>query len=293
MNESWRRNDLSGNQALRGVLVDRVAAGAGRFILGVLTIGLAGGAWAQTEVQPGTAVLWPGNDVETCRFGGETFEPMAAGCVLAVDLAATGSQRAERVRGGLNETLELEVAAYPYPEQRLTIRDESRVNLSPANQERAARERARLLPIFEERTESRFRLPLHPPLEELPRGGRFGSRRVINGEPRSPHTGADYAANQGTPVLSAEAGTVRLAEEHFFSGNSIFVDHGDGLVSMYFHLHELFVSPGDRVTRGAVIGTVGSTGRSTGPHLHFGLRWRGARIDPRPLFEGAALPTVE
>ena len=111
--------------------------------------------------------------------------------------------------------------------------------------------------------------------------------------PRSPHTGADYAANQGTPVLAAEAGTVRLAEEHFFSGNSIFIDHGDGLVSMYFHMHELFVSPGDRVTRGAVIGTVGSTGRSTGPHLHFGLRWRGARIDPRPLFEGSALPRVE
>ena len=76
---------------------------------------------------------------------------------------------------------------------------------------------------------------------------------------------------------------VGLAEEHFFSGRSIFVDHGNGLVSMYFHLDEIFVRPGQQVTRGAVIGTVGSSGRSTGPHLHFGLRWLGARIDPQQL----------
>lgn len=266
---------------------------AGLLAFGLLALASAGPGRAQAKATPGTAVLWPGAGVESCNFAGETFEPVEAGCVLAVDLGATGVQPAERVRDGVHETLNVEIAPYPYPEQRLTIRDETRVNLSPANQERAARERARLLPIFEERTAPRFRLPLHPPLEDPPEGGRFGSRRIINGEPRSPHTGADYAANQGTPVLAAEAGVVRLAEEHFFSGNSVFIDHGDGMVSMYFHLHELFVLPGETVTRGAVIGTVGSTGRSTGPHLHFGLRWRGARIDPRPLFETADLPTVE
>ncbi|HVS16088.1 MAG TPA: M23 family metallopeptidase, partial [Thermoanaerobaculia bacterium] len=87
----------------------------------------------------------------------------------------------------------------------------------------------------------------------------------------------------GTPVLAAGDGVVALADELFFSGNSIFLDHGDGLVTMYFHLHEVFVAPGESVTRGAVIGTVGSTGRSTGPHLHFGARWRGARVDPALL----------
>ena len=259
----------------------------------VVAMGLPAAVHSQTRAAPGTAVLWPGQHIESCTFGGETYEADVRGCLLAVDLGASGTQRAERVRGGVRESLEVQIGPYPYPEQRLTIRDESRVNLSPENQERAARERARLLPIFDERTASRFRLPLHPPLEDLPAGGRFGSRRIINGEPRSPHTGADYAADQGTPVLAAETGIVRLAEEHFFSGNSVFIDHGDGLVSMYFHLHELFVEPGEVVSRGAVIGTVGSTGRSTGPHLHFGLRWRGARIDPRPLFEGADLPTVQ
>lgn len=262
-------------------------AACGLIVLGAIP------ATASGQVAPGTAVRWPGEGIESCTFGGETFAPAPDGCVLAVDLGATGTLIAERERRGRRETLEIEVASYPYPEQRLTIRDESRVNLSPANQQRAARERARLLAVFEERTAASVRLPLHPPLADPPAGGRFGSRRVINGEPRSAHTGADYAADQGTPVLAAERGVVRLAEEHFFSGNSIFIDHGDGLVSMYFHLHELFVEPGDRVTRGAVIGTVGSTGRSTGPHLHFGVRWRGARIDPRPLFEGSALPAVE
>ena len=285
---------------------DRSAATARRFprcdwrrlppgLIGTSLLALAplGIAAAQTQVAPGTAVLWPGEGVESCSFGGETFPPTADGCVLAVDLGVTGTQKASRMRSGRRETLDVGIAPYPYPEQRLTIRDESRVHLSPANQERAARERARLLPIFDERTEARFRLPLHPPLEDLPAGGRFGSRRVINGEPRSPHTGADYAADQGTRVLAVASGVVHLAEEHFFSGNSVFIDHGDGLVSMYFHMHELFVQPGDTVTRGSVIGTVGSTGRSTGPHLHFGLRWRGARIDPRPLFEDGQLPSVE
>ncbi|MEM1250263.1 MAG: M23 family metallopeptidase, partial [Acidobacteriota bacterium] len=138
-----------------------------------------------------------------------------------------------------------------------------------------------------------FQLPLAQPLERLPRGGRFGARRIINGEPRSPHTGADYAANQGTPVLAAADGVVRLAEEHFFGGNSVFLDHGDGLITMYLHLHEIFVDPGESVTRGSVIGTVGSTGRSTGPHLHFGIRWRGARVDPAFLLQPERISTVQ
>ena len=200
----------------------------------------------------------------------------------------------KRSSRGQLETLKLQVGEYPYSVQRLTIKDPSRVNLSKANQERAAQERARLLPLFDLDTARSFTLPLAAPLERMPKGGRFGSRRIINGEPRSPHTGADFAASSGTPVMAAADGTVGLAEEHFFSGNSVFIDHGDGLVTMYFHLKELFVEQGQRVTRGAVIGSVGSTGRSTGPHLHFGARWRGARVDPAVLLEldGAQIDVV-
>ncbi len=118
----------------------------------------------------------------------------------------------------------------------------------------------------------------------MPEGGRFGARRFFNGQPRSPHSGADYAAAEGTPVRAVAAGTVVLADDLFFSGRSLFVDHGDGLISMYFHLSEALPGEGEEVRRGETIGRVGQTGRATGPHLHFGVRWRGARIDPDPLF---------
>jgi murein DD-endopeptidase MepM/ murein hydrolase activator NlpD len=80
--------------------------------------------------------------------------------------------------------------------------------------------------------------------------------------------------------MASARGTVVLAEEHYFAGKSVFIDHGDGLITMYFHLDRLLVEKGDTVARGQRIGTVGSSGRATGPHLHFGVRWRGARIDP-------------
>ena len=94
------------------------------------------------------------------------------------------------------------------------------------------------------------------------------------------HGGADYAMPQGTPVLAVDDAVVALTGEFFFSGNAVFLDHGNGLISMYFHLHEAFVEQGEEVSRGRLIGTVGSTGRSTGPHLHFGIRWQGSRVDP-------------
>ncbi len=241
------------------------------------------GAVAIDTVHPGSVVRWPGSAIEWCELNGRRFKPMAGACVLSVDLDALDELIARRSSGERIDTLRLRVGDYPYKLQRLTLKDESRVNLSKPNQERAARERARLLPLFDLDTARSFTLPLAAPLETMPEGGRFGSRRIINGEPRSPHTGSDFAAKSGTPVLAAADGTVGLAEEHFFSGNSVFIDHGDGLVTMYFHLKELFVEAGQRVTRGAVIGSVGSTGRSTGPHLHFGVRWRGARVDPALL----------
>lgn len=141
---------------------------------------------------------------------------------------------------------------------------------------------------------ARFGLPLAPPLASLPAGGRFGSRRIFNGQPRSPHTGADYAAAEGTPVLAAAAGKVVLAADLFFSGGSVFIDHGGGLVTMYFHLSAIEVREGEEVAQGQPVGRVGATGRATGPHLHFGLRWHGARVDPAGLLappeETPALP---
>jgi hypothetical protein len=115
--------------------------------------------------------------------------------------------------------------------------------------------------------------------------GPFGRRSIINDQPRSPHSGVDLRGAEGTPVKAANEGKVVLTSHHFFSGNSIYVDHGGGVISMYFHLKEIKVKQDDTVRKGQIIGLVGSTGRSTGPHLHWGVRINGARVNPLSLCE--------
>lgn len=241
---------------------------------------------AQTAA-PGSLVHWPGEGIERCLVGDRAFAPTVVGgepgCLVPVGLTRTADVIAERDRKGLRERLHIGLGEYPYSVQRLEIKDRSRVDLSPENLARVQRENALIGKLWGRQGEPRFSLPLGAPLEKMPPGGRFGAKRIINGEPRSPHTGADYAVPQGTPVLAVEDAIVALAGEFFFSGNAVFLDHGNGLISMYFHLHEVFVEQGDEVSRGHVIGAVGSTGRSTGPHLHFGIRWQGERIDPALL----------
>ena len=111
----------------------------------------------------------------------------------------------------------------------------------------------------------------------------FGLSRIINEQRRNPHTGVDLRAEEGTPILACNSGIVVLVEELFFSGKSVILDHGWGFYSMYFHLSEALVKEGNRVGKGAMLGRVGSTGRSTGPHLHWGIRMSGARVDPLSL----------
>jgi murein DD-endopeptidase MepM/ murein hydrolase activator NlpD len=125
--------------------------------------------------------------------------------------------------------------------------------------------------------------PFRVPVEEGRPTGGFGLRRVLNNQPRSPHAGFDWAAPAGTPVAAVNAGRVALVAEHFFAGRLVVLDHGLGLFSLYFHLEETRVGPGQRVTGGQVVGTVGATGRATGPHLHLGVVLGGARVDPESL----------
>jgi hypothetical protein len=110
--------------------------------------------------------------------------------------------------------------------------------------------------------------------------GVFGTRSIINGMNRSPHSGVDLKADTGTPVHSINNGKVLLTADYFFSGKSVVIDHGGAIQSMYFHLDKILVSEGEEVKKGQIIGVVGSTGRATGPHLHFGVRINGARVDP-------------
>ena len=256
---------------------------------------LSAPALAETlSVAPGGIVRWPGVEVDRCGQAGRTFAAVSGDCWYAIDLLTPeGEMRLSRWRRGQKEIATVRVSAYPYEVQHITLDDDSQVNLSSADLARVKEENRRIGALWALDTPRRFDLPLSSPLESLPSGGRFGSRRFFNNQPRSPHNGADYSAAAGEPVLAVADGRVALAGDFFFSGGSVFLDHGDGLISMYFHLQELAVEQGRDVKRGEVIGSVGQTGRATGPHLHMGLRWRGARIDPSLLLASTEqIPTI-
>lgn len=235
------------------------------------------------QAAPGTLLRWHGEGTTSCTLLERTFPPMGDTCWFPIDLLLPEStMRLERQRNGRRETTTIRVGPYPYPVQELTVAPNT-VHLSESDLARHRRESRRISALWSLETPRRFSLPLAPPLEPLSEGRSFGNRRIFNGEPRNPHGGCDFAASRGTAVHAAAAGTVRIAEEHFFAGNSVFIDHGDGLITMYFHLGRIDVAEGDEVRRSQVIGTVGSTGRATGAHLHLGVRWHGARINPMLL----------
>ncbi len=119
------------------------------------------------------------------------------------------------------------------------------------------------------------------PVEDAIITGVYGSQRILNGIPKWPHYGLDFAQNEGTPVKAMINGTVTLAERDlYYSGGTLIFDHGHGISTLYMHLHEIFVKKGQKINQGDIIGTVGSTGRATGPHLDVRLNWFGTRLDP-------------
>ncbi|SDG88220.1 Murein DD-endopeptidase MepM and murein hydrolase activator NlpD, contain LysM domain [Pseudomonas benzenivorans] len=199
---------------------------------------------------------------------------------------APGLQQVE-VNG--QQPLSFQVGSRQYAEQRITIKNQQQVNPNAANLERIERELAeqtRAYRQFSARQPSNllFDKPVNGPLSSP-----FGLRRFFNGEERNPHSGLDFAANRGTPIKAPAAGRVILIGDYFFNGKTVFVDHGQGLISMFCHLSEIGVQVGDELPRGGVLGKVGATGRATGPHLHWNLSLNDARIDPA-IFIGAFKP---
>ena len=245
-------------------------------------------------VRPGSVVRWSGPDIEGCGAHGQAWPPLDDVCYYAIDLLQpAGPLALERRRAGRKEIYSLEVAAFDYPVQTLTL-PSGMVELSAKDLARVERENRAIARLWGRGGKRQFGLPLRPPLDPLPEGGRFGHRRVINASPRNPHSGADYTAPAGAPVLAVADGSVVMVADHFFGGQSVFLDHGDGLISMYFHLSRVDVAQGQRVRGGGTIGAVGATGRALGPHLHFGVRWHGARVNPAQLLKDPAeLPAIE
>jgi murein DD-endopeptidase MepM/ murein hydrolase activator NlpD len=180
-------------------------------------------------------------------------------------------------------TASVEVREGHFATESLTVKQQF-VEPNPEQEARAAEETKQLRAIYDTVTpeplwDGPFRLPLVGDFK----GSNFGKRRVLNGHPGSPHSGVDFPAPTGTPVHAAQKGRVVLAEELYFSGNTVIVDHGLGLYTFYCHFSEIDAKVGDEVAAGTVIGKVGATGRVTGPHLHWGLQVQRTRVNALDL----------
>lgn len=174
-----------------------------------------------------------------------------------------------------------------YATQHLTITNKRQVNPNEQDMERITAERVRIKKALASWSNSDPLMREFVPPVNGERTSSFGLRRFFNGEPRNPHSGMDIDGNEGDPIVSPGAGTVVETGDFFFNGNTVFVDHGQGLVTMYCHLSRIDVKPGQSVGAGDTLGLVGSTGRVTGPHLHWSVSLNQAMVNP-----GLFLPTA-
>jgi Peptidase family M23 len=234
-----------------------------------------------TGAPPDVRVEWDGRPV--AGFPSGSHWVALIGIDLDVRPGAVGwrvTRPSATKNGGVLAAGAVTVRPRTFPTQKLTL-PQAMVDLDPPTLARVASERrAALADSVRERL---WRGPFRHPVESARATGGFGLRRIINGQPRSPHTGFDWAAPVGTPVLATNAGRAALVAEHFFAGRNVVLDHGLGLFTFYYHLDETRVGAGEPVVAGQVIGAVGATGRVTGPHLHFGVLLGGARVDPEAL----------
>ncbi len=202
--------------------------------------------------------------------------------LVGIPLGVTaGTQSLDIKPGNANkQQISFDITSKEYESQYITIKDDRKVNPYAQDLERIQKESTEIALALRTFSSERevplvFRYPV-----EGPTSSPFGLRRFFNQLPRKPHSGLDIAAPTGTPIVAPAAGTIIETGDYFFNGNTVFIDHGQGLVTMYCHMNSIDVKPGDRVDSGTPIGTVGMTGRVTGPHLHWGVSLNDARIDP-------------
>lgn len=180
-----------------------------------------------------------------------------------------------------------------YTTQRITIKDQRKVDPSAQDLKRIHRESRVMQAAFtawraQDDVPMQFDLPAEGPVSSP-----FGLRRIFNGQARNPHSGLDIAARAGSPIRAPAAGRVTAVGNYFFDGNTVLIDHGQGLVTMYCHMQKIVVKKGQRLARGEMIGLVGQTGRATGPHVHWGVSLNNARVDPALFLAPDTLAKLE
>lgn len=213
--------------------------------------------------------------------------------VVGIPLNASAGQQQITVRvGDRSWNTAFEVQPKDYPEQRITIKNKRMVNPNTMDMTRINRERKHLNQVLATHSRQDAKLDFLLPVE-----GRlsspFGLRRFFNDQPRNPHSGLDIAAVRGTPIQAPADGVVLDSGNYFFNGNTVLIDHGQGLISGYFHMHEIHVTSGQPVATGDILGTVGDTGRVTGPHLHWNVYLNGTKIDPALFVQSQLLQSQQ
>ena len=204
--------------------------------------------------------------------------------IVGLPLSATPGRATVEVQSPAPQTIAFDIADKQYATQSLKV-PLKQVNLSKADFARVTREKLSIERALSHWTEVEPEsLQIPQPVPGI-RSSSFGLRRVFNGESRNPHSGLDIAAVVGTRVHAPIAGTVVDTGQYFFNGNTVFLDHGRGFISMYCHLSKILVKTGQRVVAGDSIGEVGMTGRVTGPHLHWGLNLNRVWVDPELFIE--------
>ncbi|RKZ87668.1 MAG: M23 family peptidase [Gammaproteobacteria bacterium] len=205
--------------------------------------------------------------------------------VVGIPLSAKiGTQTLIVKSAGETRKTSFEIEDKAYPTQHITITDKRKVNPTKLDMDRINAESAEIKSALRYWTDSDMILDQFIWPIEGRVSGLFGRRRVFNGQPRRPHSGMDIAAPTGTEIHAPADGVIRDTGDYFFNGNTVFIDHGQGLVTMFCHMDQIDVEVGQTIQQGDVIGTVGMTGRVTGPHLHLGVSLNDARIEPRLFF---------
>ena len=222
---------------------------------------------------------YKGNQVMVLSSAGTTYEDQAAWIALAgIPLSAKPSQKQHLRANGTSFYFTIEDKEYKA--QYLTIKNKRHVEPNPEDIKRWRSEKAKMVAAYKSWSQQtlpaiRFELPTQGPFTSP-----FGLKRFYNNQPRSPHSGLDIAAPLGDPILAPAAGIVVDTGDYFFNGKTVIVDHGFGLTTMYCHMSKIKVNIGDKVQTGDLLGDIGSTGRSTGPHLHWSVSLNNTRVDP-------------